>query len=61
MNSLNSWVRKTEVLDLAVVDEFLHRSHDVFDRHVQIETMLVEQIDRINLESLERSLSDLFV
>src|SRR6266404_2387520 len=57
---LNSCFTKTEVLDLTFVDEALHRSRDVFDRHVQIDAMLVEEIDRINLESLERRLSDLF-
>ena len=56
---LNSCFRKTEVLNLTFVDEFLHRSRDVFDRHVQIDTMLVKPIDRINLESLERFFRDL--
>jgi hypothetical protein len=27
-----------------LLDESLHRSRDFFDRHVQIDTMLVEQI-----------------
>jgi hypothetical protein len=40
-------------------DELLHRSRGFFDRHVQIDTMLVEQIDRI-LEPLERRLRDPF-
>jgi hypothetical protein len=31
------------VLDLAFLDQVLHRASDVFDRHVRINTVLVEQ------------------
>jgi hypothetical protein len=37
--------QKDRVLDFAFLNKFLHRSRYVFDRHVQIDTMLVEQID----------------
>src|SRR6267154_365153 len=53
---LRSCFRKAEVLNLTLLDELLHRSRDFFDRHVRIDTMLVEQVDRIHLEPLERRL-----
>src|ERR1700730_13549943 len=59
-NRLHSCFRKTEVLDLAFVYQILHRAGHVFDWHVGINTMLVEQIDNIGPESFERSFSDFF-
>jgi hypothetical protein len=53
---LRSCFRKAEVPDLPLLDELLHRSRDFFDWNVQIDTMLVEQVDRIHLEPLERRL-----
>src|SRR5260370_22694395 len=44
---LRSCFRKAEVPNLTLLDELLHRSRDFFDRHVQIDTMLVQHIDRI--------------
>src|SRR5205814_9629284 len=49
---LRSCFRKTEVLHLTFVDEFPHRSRYVFDGHVQVDTMLVEEIDGIHLSRL---------
>jgi hypothetical protein len=51
--------RKPEVLDLPVVNQVLHRSGDVFDGHVRVNTVLIEQVDRIDLEPFERGLGDL--
>ncbi len=56
---LRSCFRKTEVLNLALLNQILHRSRYVFDGHVQINAVLIEQIDDVDLESLERCLSDL--
>src|SRR3984893_7874817 len=56
---LRSCFRQAEVLHLTLLDELLHRSRHFFDRHVQIDTMLVKQIDRIPFEPLERRLRDL--
>ena len=36
---------QAEVLDLAGLDEFLHRAGDVLDRHVGVDAVLVEQVD----------------
>ena len=41
------------------LDQFLHRAGDVFDRHVRVDAVLIEQIDHIGLEALERGLGDL--
>jgi hypothetical protein len=50
---------KTEVPNLAFLDQLLDRTCHVFDGHLRIDAVLVEQIDHVALESLERSLGDL--
>jgi hypothetical protein len=40
-------LRQAEMLDLAFPDQFLDRSRDVFDLHLRIDAMLVEQVDRM--------------
>jgi hypothetical protein len=52
--------RQAEVLHLALLDEVLHGSRDVFYRNLRIHAVLVEKINHIGLQSLERSLSNLF-
>src|SRR5579885_165510 len=59
-DGLHTGFRKTEILDLARSDQILDRAGDVFDRHLVIDAMLVEEIDGLDLEPLERSLRDLF-
>src|ERR1017187_8648979 len=56
---LNSCFGKAEVLDLAFLNQVLHRSSYVFDRHVRVNPMLIKQVDDINLEPLERALCGL--
>src|SRR2546425_6393374 len=56
---LHSRFGKSEVLDLAFPDQVLHRSRDVFDRHIRVDTVLVEEIDEVGLQSLERALDAL--
>src|SRR5712692_9009500 len=56
---LHSCFRKPEVLDLTFLNQIPHRSRHVFDWHVRINAMLIEQIDGIGLESLERRFGDL--
>src|SRR5260370_2642817 len=51
--------RKPEVFDFTFLNQVLHRSRDVFDGHVRVHTMLIEQIDGIDLQSLKRALGDL--
>ena len=43
---LHSCFGKAEVLDLAFLNQVLHRSGHVFDRHVRVNPMLIEQVDR---------------
>src|ERR1022692_1498482 len=50
--------RKAEVLHLTFLNEVLHRSRHVFDWHVRVDAVLIEQIDGVGLESLERGLGD---
>ena len=40
-------------------NQVLYRSRHVFDWHIRINPVLIEQIDSIGLESLERALGDL--
>ena len=47
------------MLHLAFLDQVLHRSSDVFDWHVRVNTVLIEEIDGIDLEPLERALGGL--
>src|SRR5262245_65840663 len=58
-DGLRSCFRKAEVFHLTFLNQVLHRSRHVFDREVRVNTVLIEQIDDIDLESLERGLGDL--
>ena len=50
---------ETEVLDLAVPDQIPDRACDVFDRHVRVHAVLIEEVDRIDAEPFQRALRDL--
>jgi hypothetical protein len=50
---------KAEVPDLALLNQLLDGACHIFDGHLRIDTVLVEQIDHVGLESLERRLGDL--
>ena len=56
---LHARFRQTEVLDLAFANQVLDRARDVLDRHVGIDAVLIEQIDPIGLEPLQRRVGDL--
>ena len=56
---LDARFRKPEMLHLALLDQFLDRTGDVFDWHVRVDAVLIEQIDHISLEAFERGLGDL--
>ena len=58
-NRLYPCFRKAEVPHLALLNQLLHRPGHVFDRHVRVDTVLIEEIDVLGLESLERALRDL--
>src|SRR2546430_5708849 len=56
---LHACFGKTEVLDLALLNQFLHRTRDVFDLDGRVNAVLIEQIDNIGSESFERALDRL--
>ena len=57
-DGLHAGLGKAEVLHLAAPDEVLDRASNVLDRHVRIDAMLIEEIDGIGLEALERGVRD---
>src|SRR6476660_6305268 len=56
---LDARLGHAEMLDLAFGDQVADGSGDIFDRHVGIDAMLVQQIDDLNTQSLQRSLGGL--
>lgn len=53
---LHSRFRQPEVADLAFPDQVLDRRGDFFNRYVRIDAVLVEKIDVVSPEALERGL-----
>jgi hypothetical protein len=47
------------VLYLALLNQLLHSAGNVFDGHVQVDTMLVVEIDGVDLQAFERALTSL--
>jgi hypothetical protein len=47
-------LRQPEMLDLSRSDQILDRAGDVLDRHVRIDAVLVEQVDAIGPQALQR-------
>jgi hypothetical protein len=58
-NRLRAGFRQAEMSDLAFADEVFHRAGDVLDRHVRIHAMLVEEIDAVGPQPLQRGIGDL--
>src|ERR1700692_4579828 len=56
---LRARFRETEVLHFAFLNHILDRASNIFDRNVEVDTMLIEEIDGVNPQSLEGCLSDL--
>ena len=48
---LHACFGKAEVLDLPRLNQLFHSASHVFDRHLGIDTMLIEQIDALDLEA----------
>src|SRR4029077_7000395 len=46
---------EAEMLNLALCDQILHRAGDVLDRDIGIDPVLVEQVDRLNPQPLQRA------
>src|SRR5580693_4735414 len=56
---LRSRFGKSEVLHLALLNQLFYRSRDLFNRHVRVNAVLIEQIDDIDVEPLQGSLGNL--
>ena len=52
-NRVCSGLRKAEVFDLAGLNQILHRARNLFDGHVWIDAVLVEEIDNVGLEAFQ--------
>jgi hypothetical protein len=55
-NGLCVRFRQAEVLDLALLNQDLHRSCHIFDWHLGVNAVLIEEIDDVGLEPFERLL-----
>src|SRR5215831_7654389 len=59
-NVSNSRLGKAEVFYFALADQILNRAGDVFHWHGGIDAMLVEKIDAVGFEALQRCFRDGF-
>src|SRR5207253_11207964 len=50
---LHPCFRQAEVFDLALRNQILHRSRHFLDRHGRVNTMLIEEINRLDSQSLQ--------
>src|SRR5208283_2019186 len=53
---LRASLRQAEVLHLSYLNQVLHCSCYIFDRHLGIDSVLIEQVDRIDPKPLHRAL-----
>ena len=44
------------MLDLTLLDQILHRTRHMLDRHVGINPVLIQQVDDVDLQPLQRRL-----
>src|SRR5690349_4351932 len=56
---LRAGLREAEMFHLAALNQLLYRARDLLDRHVRIDAMLVQQIDGVQFQPLERTIDDL--
>jgi hypothetical protein len=47
-----------EMPDLARLDQFLDGSSDIFDRHIRVDAMLVEQVYVFGVQPFKRGVTD---
>src|SRR6266567_8343888 len=55
-NRPHACLRQAEVLHLALLNQVFHRSSYVLNRHVRINAMLIEKVDHVGSEALQRSI-----
>jgi hypothetical protein len=58
-DGLYTGFRQAEVFDLALLNQRLYGAGDLFDGNVRVDAVLIEQIDPVGLEPLQRSLGHL--
>ena len=58
-DGLRRRLREAEVFDLALLDQIEDGARDVLDRHIRVDTVLIEQIDRLDAQPSQRSIRDL--
>jgi hypothetical protein len=58
-NGLHIGFGEAKVLHLALLDQFLHGSCDVFDGHFWIGAVLVEDVDAVDVQALQRCCGNL--
>ena len=56
---LRTCLGKAEVLNLALLYQVLHRARHIFDRYGRVDTVLVEQVDNVGPQPLQRCLGNL--
>ena len=54
-NRLHARLGEAEVLDLALLNQFLHRPRHVLDGHVRVDPVLIEQVDDSTLSRLSEA------
>src|SRR6185369_17947789 len=54
-----SRLREAEVLDLALGDQLLHGTGDIFDRYVRVDPVLIKKVDRLDAQPLQCRISHL--
>src|ERR1700756_3424469 len=58
-NRLGTGLGQTEVLYLSLLDQFLHGSRNIFNRHVRVDTMLIQKVDGVDVQSAQGCIRDL--
>ena len=58
-NRLRARLRQSEVLHLSRLNQLLHRAGYILNRHLRVHAMLIEQIDYIRLQPLQRGIRHL--
>ena len=58
-DGLHAGFGQAKVFDFSLLNQFLHGTSDVFNGHVRVNAVLVEQINSVNAQPLERTFHDL--
>jgi hypothetical protein len=53
---IHAGFRQAEIADLSLLDQLFHRADDIFHRHFGVDAMLIEKVDRFDLEPAKAAL-----